>query len=95
MKLWIQRAGLKHLKVITGCGEKKGSLEKMIAEASVIVCSSLVESQLRTLVPKTGELIVDNKRIDRAGIEMLRSQLMEMTPDGSTRESSSGSVKMP
>lgn len=95
MKLSIQRAGLKHLQVITGCGEKKGSLEKMIAEASVIVCSSLVESQLRTLIPKNGELIVDNKRIDRAGIEMLRSRLMEMTPGGSARKSSGGSVKMP
>jgi hypothetical protein len=67
----------------------------MIAEASVIVCSSLAESQLRTLAPKNKELLVDNQRIDRAGIEMLRSRRREMTPGGSARESSGGSVRMP
>ena len=79
MKLSIQRAGLKHLRVITGCGEERSSLQKMIAEASVVVCSSLVESKLRALAPKGKEIIVDNKRIDKAGIEMLRSRLMELT----------------
>jgi hypothetical protein len=59
----------------------------MIAEASVIVCSSLVESKLRAIAPKGKEIIVDNKRIDKAGIEMLRSRLMEMASGDSSRES--------
>ncbi len=95
MKLSIQRAGLKHLQVITGCAEKKGSIEKMISEASVIVCSSLVESQLRTLVPKNKELVVDNKRIDPAGIAMLRSRLLEMNAGSENRESAPAPVRMP
>ena len=95
MKLSIQRAGLKHLQVITGCAEKNGSIEKMIAEASVIVCSSLVESQLRTLVPKNKELVVDNKRIDPAGIAMLRSRLLEMNSGGENRESAPAPIRMP
>jgi acyl-CoA-binding protein len=95
MKLSIQRAGLKHLLVITGCAEKKGSLEKMIAAASVIVCSSLVEKRLRALVPKGKELIVDNKRIDPAGIAMLRSRLQEMVSGGDGRESAPEPVRMP
>ncbi|MCU0592550.1 MAG: GntR family transcriptional regulator [Desulfobacterales bacterium] len=95
MKLSIQRAGLKHLQVITGCAEKKGSMEKMIAEASVIVCSSLVEDRLRALVPKTKELIVDNKRIDQAGIAMLRSRLLEMKPGGDSREISPEPARIP
>ena len=82
MKLSIQRAGLEHLRVITGCGEERSSLQKMIAEASVVVCSSLVESKLRALAPKGKEIIVDNKSIDKAGIEMLRSRLMEITSGG-------------
>lgn len=82
MKLSIQRAGLKHLKVITGCGEKRSSLRKMMAEASVVVCSSLVENQIRSLAPKGKEIIVDNKRIDRSGIEMLRSRLAELGSGG-------------
>jgi hypothetical protein len=88
MKLSIQRAGLKHLRVITGCGEKKDSLQKMIAKGSVIVCSSLVERRVRSLAPKGREIVVDNKRIDKAGIEMLRSRLMEMASGGYPRESS-------
>jgi hypothetical protein len=43
----------------------------------VIVCSSLVEHQVRSLVPTGKEIVVDNKRIDKAGIEMLRSRLTE------------------
>jgi len=95
MKLSIQRAGLKHLQVITGCAEKKGSMEKMIAGASVIVCSSLVEDRLRALVPKTKELVVDNKRIDQAGIAMLRSRLLEMKPGGASREIPPEPVRIP
>jgi DNA-binding transcriptional regulator YhcF (GntR family) len=95
MKLSIQRAGLKHLRVITGCGEERSSLQKMIAEASVVVCSSLVESKLRALAPKGKEIIVDNKRIDKAGIEMLRSRLMEMATGDYARKSPRRSVIMP
>lgn len=95
MKLSIQRAGLKHLQVMTGCAEKKGSLKKMIEAASVIVCSSLVEKRLRALVPKNKELIVDNKRIDPAGIAMLRSRLQEMNSGGDSRESAPEPVRMP
>jgi GntR family transcriptional regulator len=95
MKLSIQRAGLKHLQVITGCGEERSSMQKMIAEASVVVCSSLVESKVRALAPKGKEIIVDNKRIDKAGIEMLRSRLMEITSGDYARKSSPKSLIMP
>jgi hypothetical protein len=61
----------------------------------VIVCSSLVEKRLRALVPKGKELIVDNKRIDPAGIAMLRSRLQEMAPGGDSRESAPEPVRMP
>jgi GntR family transcriptional regulator len=86
MKLSIQRAGLSHLRVITGCGEEGSNLKKMIAEASMIVCSSIVEAKIRALAPKGKEIVVDNKRIDRAGIEMLRSRLMELPAGDDVRE---------
>jgi len=92
MKLSVQRAGLKHLRVITGCGAEKDSLLKMMGEASVIVCSSLVERKVRALAPKGQEIIVDNKRIDKAGIEMLRSRLLEIASGDYGRESSMKSV---
>jgi hypothetical protein len=88
MKRSIQRAGLSHLRVITGCGEERSNLKKMIAEASMIVCSSIVEAKIRSLAPKGKEIVVDNKRIDKAGIEMLRSRLMELPAGDDVRERS-------
>jgi GntR family transcriptional regulator len=86
VKLSVQRAGLKHLRLISGCGEDKASLRRMMAEASVIVCSSLVEKKIRALAPKDKEIIVDNKRIDKAGVEMLRSRLIEIASGEDGRE---------
>jgi hypothetical protein len=92
MKLSVQRAGLKHLRVITGCGEERGSLLKVLGEASVIVGSSLVQKKVRALAPKNKEIIVDNKRIDKAGVEILRSRLTEMAAGDYGRESSMKSL---
>ncbi|MCU0605553.1 MAG: GntR family transcriptional regulator [Desulfobacterales bacterium] len=89
MKLSIQRAGLTHLCVTTGCGEKKSSLQRMMAGASVVVCSSLVEDQLRSMAPTGKQIIVDHKRIDKSGIEMLRARLAELTSGGYAPEPSS------
>jgi DNA-binding transcriptional regulator YhcF (GntR family) len=89
MKLSIQRAGLTHLCVTTGCGEKKSSLRRMMAGASVVVCSSLVEDQLRSMAPTGKQIIVDHKRIDKSGIEMLRARLAELTSGGYAPEPSS------
>jgi len=78
MKLSIQRAGLKHLQVVLGCGCDQASLARMIAEASVVVCSSLIEHQARQMAPEGKQIIVDHKRVDRAGIELLRRRLKEL-----------------
>jgi hypothetical protein len=67
----------------------------MITEAAVIVCSSLVERHVRSLAPKGKEIVVDNKRIDQAGIEMLRSRLMEMASGDRTPLSVRTSVGIP
>jgi DNA-binding transcriptional regulator YhcF (GntR family) len=77
MKLSIQRAGLKHLRVVTASSDKKDSLRKMIDETSVVVCSSLVEREVHALAPQGKEVVVDHKRVDMAGIEMLRSRLAQ------------------
>ncbi len=75
MKLSIERAGLKHLRLILGCGEERESLRKMIKEASVVVCSSLIEEKIRAMASRGKEIIVDPRRLDPAGIEMLRTRL--------------------
>ena len=78
IKLSIERAGLKHLRVVLGCGDVKESLRKMVRGVSVIVCSSLVEDKVRALTTGKQEIIVDQRGLDKAGVEMLRSRLMEL-----------------
>lgn len=86
MRLSIQRAGLNHLRVILGCGEETGNLEKMLAKAAVVVCSSLIEQSVRKLAAKGTEVLVDHNRLDRSGLEMLRSRLVEISSGESGRD---------
>ncbi len=50
----------------------------MLREASVILCSNLAEDRIRALSPQGKEIIVHQKRLEKAGIEMLRSRLMDL-----------------
>jgi len=87
VKLSIQNAGLTHLRLVPGCGREPQSLRKMLKEASVVVCSSLVAGKIRGMGPRGTEIIVDDRRLDRAGIEMLRRRLGELQGrDGAGRE---------
>jgi GntR family transcriptional regulator len=88
VKLSIQNAGLKHLRLVPGCGRDEASLRRMVREASVVVCSSLVAGKIRAMAPRGTEIIVDDRRLDRAGIEMLRRRLWEL--QSRSREGSGG-----
>jgi hypothetical protein len=79
LKRSIENAGLKHLHLVSGCGQDRESLHKIIKEASVIVCSILVEKKIREMTPRDKEIIVDDRRLDKAGIEMLRSRLKDLS----------------
>jgi GntR family transcriptional regulator len=79
VRLSIERAGLNHLQLILGYGSEKESLRKMLKEASVVVCSNLVEEKIRAMAPAGKEIIVDERGLDPAGIEMLRSRLRALS----------------
>lgn len=78
VKMSIQNAGLRHLRLVPGCGEDMASLRRMVKQASVVVCSSLVAEKIRALAPEGMEILVDDRRLDRSGIEMLRRRLGEI-----------------
>lgn len=73
--LSIQNAGLTHIQLVPGCGQDLDSLRRMLHEASVVVCSSLVAAKIRHMAPRGTEVLVDDRRLDQAGIEMLRQRL--------------------
>jgi hypothetical protein len=80
VKLSIQNAGLKHLRLVPGCGAEPDTLRRMLKEASVVVCSSLVAGKIRGMAARGAEIIVDDRRLDRAGIEMLRRRIHDLEP---------------
>jgi len=86
VKLSIQNAGLTHLRLVPGCGRDAPSLRRMVKEASVVVCSSLVAGKIRAMAPSGTEIIVDDRRLDPAGIAMLRRRLQQLqASDGGWR----------
>ena len=60
-----QVAGLRagHLRLVPGCGGEAPSLRRMLAK------------KIRALAARGTEIFVDDRRLDRAGIEMLRRKL--------------------
>jgi hypothetical protein len=56
----------------------------MINQVSIIVCSILVAEKIQALTPKDKEIIVDDRRLDKGGIEMLRSRIKDYLQEKST-----------
>jgi GntR family transcriptional regulator len=85
VKLSIQNAGLMHIHLVPGCGQDPQSLRQMLKDVSVVVCSSLVAVKIQTMAPRGTEILIDDRRLDQAGIEMLRQRLntLQATDDAS------------
>jgi hypothetical protein len=79
VKLSIENAGLKNIEPVMGCGAEPESLRRMMKEAHVVVCSGLVASKIRGLAPRGTEIIVDDRTLDKGGLEMLRQRLAQLT----------------
>lgn len=78
VKLSVENAGLKNIQLVMGCGAEPASLKRMLKEARVVVCSGLVASKIRTLAPRGTEIIVDDRTLDKGGLEMLRQRLARL-----------------
>ncbi|MGD0265967.1 MAG: hypothetical protein ABSD47_13585 [Candidatus Methylomirabilota bacterium] len=78
LRLSIENAGLKHVQPVMGCGAEPESLKRMVKEARVVVCTSLVAKKVRAVAPKGVEVIVDDRTLNRGGLEMLRQRLAQL-----------------
>jgi len=81
VKLSIDNAGLKNIQIVMGCGAEPESLKRMMKEARVVVCSGLVANKIRALAPQGTEIIVDDRTLDKGGLEMLRQRLAQLAGD--------------
>jgi len=78
VKLSIENAGLRNIQLVMGCGAEPESLKRMLKGARIVVCSSLVAKKIRNLAPKGMEIIVDDRTLDKGGLEMLRQRLAQL-----------------
>jgi len=81
----IENAGLTHIRLIMGCGAELESLKQMVKEARVVVCTSLVAKLLRRVAPRGVEIIVDDRTLNKGGLEMLRQRLAQLAAGIETR----------
>lgn len=79
VRLSIENAGLTHIQLVMGCGAEPESLKRMLKEARVVVCSSLVARKVRAVAPRGVEIIVDDRTLNKGGLEMLRQRLARLT----------------
>jgi hypothetical protein len=78
VRLSIENAGLKNIQLVMGCGAEPESLRRMLKEAKVVVCSSLVAAKIRAVASRGTEIIVDDRTLDKGGLEMLRQRLAQL-----------------
>ena len=78
VRLSIENAGLKNIQLVMGCRAEPESLRRMLKEAKVVVCSSLVAAKIRAVASRGTEIIVDDRTLDKGGLEMLRQRLAQL-----------------
>lgn len=77
MRLAIRNAGLTHLRLVSSSDRDAPGLRRMLKKASVVISSSPAARKLRAMASGGTEILVDDRRLDRAGIEMIRRSLAE------------------
>lgn len=74
----VQSAGLTHLKTVLASADDSWSVERMLEATSLVVCSEQAAEKLRGTLPPAVEVIMSNRTIDRAGIDLLRDALARL-----------------
>lgn len=77
MKASLRALGLTHLRLVGNAGRGARSLRPLLRKASVVVCSRPLARQLRRRASRGTEILADDWRLDRAGVEMVRQRLLE------------------
>ncbi len=71
----VQSAGLAHLKPVLASADDPWSISRMLEETSIVVCSEQAAEKIRASLPPNAEVIISNRTIDRAGLDLLRDLL--------------------
>jgi len=86
----VESAGLSHLKPVLAAADDPWSITRMLEATSVVVCSEQVAEKLRTVLPATAQIIVDNRTLDRGGLDLLRDLLTRLDAPRAERAALTG-----
>jgi DNA-binding transcriptional regulator YhcF (GntR family) len=73
----VQSAGLMHVTPVLASTDDSWSLDRMLERTRTVVCSEQAAARIRASLPKDVELIVADRTLDRAGIDLLRDLLSQ------------------
>ena len=74
----VQSAGLSHVVPVLASADDPWSIDRMLEQTRVVVCSDQAADQLRERLPEDVEVILAYRRLDGGGIEMLRDLLAQV-----------------
>jgi DNA-binding transcriptional regulator YhcF (GntR family) len=78
----MQAAGLGHLTPVLASVDDPWSITRMLARTRVVVCSEQSAARIRGTLPLDVDLIVNDRTLDRGGIELLRDTLAQSDAGG-------------
>ena len=85
LRRFLKTAGLSHLRLVLSAGHDQRALRRMLKKVPVLVCSRPLSKGLRAVAARRAEILVDDRRLDPAGIEIIRHKLLERAPGLSRR----------
>ncbi len=78
----MQAAGLGHLTPVLASVDDPWSITRMLERTRVVVCSEQSAARIRGTLPPDVDLIVNDRTLDRGGIELLRDTLAQSDAGG-------------
>ena len=72
----IVNAGLPNIALVGACPAEGAALGRLVRQAEVMVCSTLAAERVRALVGSAGQVIIDDRALDKRAIEMLAAILV-------------------
>jgi GntR family transcriptional regulator len=78
----MQAAGLGHLMPVLASADDPWSITRMLERTRIVVCSEQSAARIRGSLPPDVDLIVNDRTLDRGGIELLRDTLAQSDAGG-------------
>jgi GntR family transcriptional regulator len=83
----IVNAGLPNIALLGSCAAEGAALGRLVRQVEVMVCSRLSAERVRALAGSDVQVIVDDRALDKRGIEMLAAILVGQDGSGTTTAS--------